>query len=100
MQWHPSFGSVDAREPWYCVQTDRTYSSYRELDKASKASGRVVLGKRDYDRFRRESSAEERLQKTGIRKLVREDMERTVYRVKHGYQKLDPQTNTYVEKLG
>lgn len=100
MVWHPSFGSVDAREPWYCIQTDRTYSSYRELEKACEKDGRTVITKQEhearmsggYDR------TEERLAKTGLRKEVRETMDRIVYRTRHGYRKL--KDGVYVENLG
>lgn len=100
MVWHPSFGSVDAREPWYCVQTDRTYSSFRELEKVCAKEGRVVLDKKDYDKRLSGGydQTEERLEKTGVRKEVRETMDKIAYRTRHGYRKLE--NGVYRENMG
>jgi hypothetical protein len=85
-EWMPSYGSHGLRSPWYDIATDRAYSSYGDLDKNAKKLNQAIVSKAEFER-RRIATTEERLEKTGIRKEVREEINRISYRVKHGYMK-------------
>ena len=86
MKWLPSFGSVDARAPWYCNQTDQTFSSYRQMEKWCERNGKTVVGMSDYNQNVRGKGCD--IEKSVARNDARrrEAVRKASYRLRHGYR--------------
>lgn len=74
---------VDAFEPKVIPEIrGRAFSSHREMEKHAKATGQTLMSKKEEENLRKHTVEERLASRHGA---LREAVQKSVYRVKHGY---------------
>ncbi len=75
----PAVGKTNIYDP----HMDKTYQSFREMEKDAEANGKAVVSAKDFDK-RKILTQEERLSRGDAR--LDAAIERAQYRLRHGYK--------------
>jgi hypothetical protein len=86
--WIPSFGSADAREPFYDPFTGNKFTSFHEKEKWDNANGKTTVSRKEFEVNHLGKNDPERLIEDRWKRdpKRREVVEKTVYRALHGYR--------------
>jgi hypothetical protein len=85
--WMPSFGSVDAREPFYDVFTGKNFTSFREKEKYDRAHGKTTISKKEFEtNHLGQNDAQRKIEEKWKDPKRREIIRETVYRKLRGYE--------------